>query len=172
MLSQISSTLCAFSFSVVQSCTKQPAVIFSQPSQVSNLLTSNSAAEVFLSKLFFFFFLQASTCVCCTCQEDSDLMASMRVENICCHKKKKKKTNIRVLLLFLNWSYWKSDTSCTIPAGLQWRDQTGAAEGALAAQRLRGVQQREEHAGEECTTSRHRIREVRHKLKSAGGEKN
>lgn len=67
----------------------------------------------------------------------------------------------------------KPDTWCTtlFPAGLQRRDQTGAAEGALAAQRLRGVEQGEERPGEERTAGprRRRIREVRHKLKSAGG---
>lgn len=51
-----------------------------------------------------------------------------------------------------------------VPTGLQWRDQTGATERALPVERLWWVEQREECAREECTTSKHNIHEVEYKL--------
>lgn len=48
-----------------------------------------------------------------------------------------------------------------VPSGLQWWDQTGATERALAVERLRRVEQREECTGEECTTNQHNIHQVR-----------
>ena len=71
-------------------------------------------------------------------------MTFAAVASICCSQK----TNVTCCVL--------------VPAGLQWRDQTGAAERALAAERLRRVEPRQERAGEECTTGSHHIHRVKH----------